>query len=239
MIRNLACLIFIPLLAACTPPEVTRAPLPNDPYEATNRSVHEFNKRLDRAVLRPLSQGAGDVVPRRLRKGVSNFASNLSLPGIVLNDILQGKVEDALHNTTRFLVNSTFGIGGLNDVAQEMGVNERYTNFGQTLGAWGMSEGAYLEVPFKGPTTEREFVGTAVDFALDPTYWLLNKHQRRSLMFARIMDTADDRYSFGDTYDSILYESADSYAATRDLYLQNHAYSLGETTDDDYIDPYE
>ncbi|MEO8530415.1 MAG: MlaA family lipoprotein, partial [Deltaproteobacteria bacterium] len=112
-------------------------------------------------------------------------------------------------------------------------------NFGQTLGTWGVAEGAYLEVPFKGPTTEREFVGTAVDFAIDPTYWLLNKKQRRSLMFARVLNVTDDRYDFGDTYDSILYNSADSYAAARNLYLQNHAYNLGEATDDDYIDPYE
>ncbi|MEO8529720.1 MAG: MlaA family lipoprotein, partial [Deltaproteobacteria bacterium] len=111
MFRYITYFTAVVFLAACTPPEVTRAPLANDPYEASNRSFHEFNKRVDRAILRPLSEGSGEVIPKRLRNGISNFASNLSLPGIVVNDLLQGKVEDAFHNTTRFLVNATFGIG--------------------------------------------------------------------------------------------------------------------------------
>ena len=229
---------ILALLAACTPPDVTRAPNSQDPYEESNRRIHEFNKRVDRALLGPASEGSGKLVPKRLRNGLSNFAANLSLPGIVVNDLLQGKVEDALHNTTRFLMNSTFGLAGINDVAKEAGINERYTNFGGTLGVWGVPDGAYLEIPFKGPSTEREWAGTVVDFAMDPTYWLLTKKQRQFLMLARIARVTDDRDTYSTTYDSILYESADSYAATRDLWLQNHAYSLGETTDEDYIDPY-
>ena len=237
MLRSIF-LLPILLIGACTPPEVMRAPLPNDPYEASNRRAHEFNKRVDSAVLRPLSGGSGEIIPKRARNGISNFAANLSLPGIVVNDVLQGKVGDGLHNTFRFLINSTFGLGGLNDVAGEAGVDERYTNFGQTLAVWGAPEGAYLEVPFKGPTTEREWIGTVVDVAIDPAYWLLNRKQRRWLWAARIVSVSDDRTTYGQTYDSILYDSSDSYAATRDLYLQNLAYSLGETSDDDYIDPY-
>ena len=161
------------VLAACaqTDPSVGFA----DPYENGNRKMHEFNKGLDTTVIRPVATAYGTVLPRPIRQGVSNIASNLGEPGNVVNNVLQGRVEDALHNTTRFLFNSTIGIAGTFDVASAMGLEERETDFGETLHVWGAQEGAYLEVPFVGPSTERDAIGKAVDIVLNPIDTMFHK----------------------------------------------------------------
>ena len=102
-----------------------------------NRSIHELNKSLDTIALRPASQVYGNLGPKPLRIGVNNFASNLSIPGTVVNDLLQLRLDDAVHNTARFLVNSTVGLAGLFDPASELGVEPRPSDFGETLHVWG------------------------------------------------------------------------------------------------------
>ncbi|MEM7296335.1 MAG: VacJ family lipoprotein, partial [Pseudomonadota bacterium] len=154
-------------LAACTPtPEGVNI---HDPYESTNRGYHMFNKGLDAKVISPLATGYTTVVPEPVTQGVSNFASNLALPGQVINNTLQADLIGAGQNTLRLLVNSTVGVLGLLDPASLMGLHEKPTDFGQTLAVWGVGEGAYLELPVLGPTNERDAVGTIVDMVLSPT----------------------------------------------------------------------
>jgi len=224
-------------LAACAPaPPATGI---DDPYEDHNRNVHELNKSLDRAFVRPGAEGYGSAVPDPVRRGVSNFVNNIDLPRMVVNDILQGKVEDAGVNTFRFLVNSTFGLGGLLDVARDGGLEARNTDFGETLHVWGWKEGRYLELPAIGPSTERDALGKVVDFALNPLKNSLTREQHAGVVALGFASQLGDRDQFSQTIDSILYESADSYAQARLLYLQNRRYQLGGEGTFDYVDPYE
>lgn len=225
------------VLAGCAAPP---APDVNDPYEAANRRTHEFNRSLDRALVRPAATAYVTVLPAPVTQGVSNFAGNLGLPSTVANALLQARFADAAHNTSRFLVNSTIGIGGLFDPAGAMGLTEREADFGGTLHAWGMGEGAYLELPFIGPSTERDALGLVVDTLADPLDHMLPKPERYYAKAAKIGSKLGDRGRYADTVDSILYESADSYAQARLLYLQNRRYELGqEVSDDAFVDPYE
>ncbi len=227
-------------LAGCASPEVAGGVL--DPYEARNRNVHEFNRSVDKALLRPASTVYGGILPEPMRLGVGNFASNLSIPGTVLNDVLQLNIEDALHNTARFLINSTFGLGGLFDPALSAGVEPRDSDFGETMHVWGFQEGAYMEVPFIGPSTTRDTVGMVVDLFIDPINTLLPAPERYVGPVVAVASNVGDRYRFRGTIDSILYESADSYAQARLLYLESRRFDLGGNSDavsDDLYDLYE
>jgi phospholipid-binding lipoprotein MlaA len=126
-------------LSACSAPAPSGI---DDPYEGFNRKVHGFNTAVDKNVLRPLAAGTSKIVPEPVSRGVTHFADNLSLPAAVVNDLLQFNIGDAAHNTMRFLVNTTVGIGGIFDPATAAGAPERPTDFGETLHVWGMAEGA-------------------------------------------------------------------------------------------------
>ena len=213
------------LLAGCaSSPDSTGV---NDPYEGLNRSVHSFNKAVDTVALRPVSQVYGTVVPGPVRTGVDNVADNLGLPGAIVNNTLQGDLGAAATNTGRFLVNSTFGFVGLFDVAGELGVPAQDTDFGETLHVWGVGEGPYVERPILGPSTTRDSVGYVVDLFLDPLDAVLSSPESDYRLAARVGELTNTRYRFGDTVDGVLYESADSYAQSRLIYLQNRRFELG------------
>ncbi len=212
----------------------------DDPNESANRSIHAFNKGLDTALLRPASQVYGTIIPQPIRNGVSNFAENLEGPGDVVNNILQGRIDKAGQNTLRFAINLTMGVGGIMDAATWIGIPEAQTDFGETLHIWGVGEGNYVEAPVFGPSTTRDLAGRVVDFALNPLRYTLDTSASDTVVAANVASTIGDRYKFGETYDSVLYDSADSYAQARLLYLQNRRYELGQQASDDaFVDPYE
>jgi len=214
----------------------------HDPYEAVNRQVHDFNKDVDQALLRPLGQGAAQL-PVELRQPIINFSDNAALPGMVLNGLLQGDVAGLTQNTLRFLLNTTVGIGGLFDPAGAIGIAEQSTDFGETLAVWGVPEGAYVELPLLGPSTERDAFGQIVDFVIDPLERWGTREQLDYGTATYVAEQVIERGVFGDTVDSLLYDSADSYAQARLFYLQNRRFELGDvagtTYVDAYIDPYE
>ena len=224
-------------LSACARPDSPDAI--HDPVEPVNRAVHQVNKGLDKALVRPVSHAYGAVLPAPARRGVSNFADNLGLPSAVVNDVLQFKIEDAFVNSARFLFNSTIGIAGLFDPASTIGVEERSTDFGETLHVWGVGEGAYVELPLLGPSTGRDAVGTIVDFVTDPMNAVGSHPEAEILVASEVGARLGDRYTFSETIDSILYDSADSYAQARILYLQSRRFELGSVADEAYFDPYE
>lgn len=226
-------------LTACAAPEgyVARDGI-NDPFEQRNRKVHAFNKSVDRAVLRPLSRGYNQAVPDEMKVMVNNFSANLSTPGKVVNNLLQGDFQSALTNTTRFFLNSTIGFAGLVDVGQIAGLQEVDADFGQTLHVWGFGEGTYVETPFRGPATTRDAVGRIVDLFTNPVSAGLSDTQNQIRYGARALDIVGDRGRFGDTVDSILYDSADSYAQSRLIYLQSRRFALGRSGAADDDDPY-
>lgn len=224
-------LLGFALLAACSGPQVASGIY--DPYEDQNRAVHAENRALDRGFVRPLSNGYGRGIPEPIRIGVGNFASNLAIPGSVVNDLLQARVDDALHNTFRFLVNTVFGLGGILDPATEAGLEPRVSNFGETLHVWGVGEGAYVELPILGPSTSRDAAGKFVDLFLDPFAYVVPAPAKYVLPFSSVVARVGDRYRFRETVDSVLYDSSDSYAQASLLYLDSRRYELGQAADAD------
>ncbi|WP_108484394.1 VacJ family lipoprotein [Oceaniglobus ichthyenteri] len=236
-------LIFpvLAVLAACTTPEgaVTRDAV-FDPFEQRNREVFNANTELDRLIIGGGASAYGGSVPAPVRRMVGNLADNLDGPGAVVNNVLQGNGEDAIHNGFRFVLNTTLGVGGLFDVASSFGLEERDADFGQTLAVWGAPEGAYLVLPVLGPSTERDAIGKVVDRFLDPLGFAFGERERYYALGVKVAAKVGKRDDFGDTVDDLLYDSADSYAQARILYLQNRRFDVaGGTADDEYFDPYE
>ena len=238
------CLVVIALTACASAPRLQDGIVVNDPYEAQNRRVHAFNKGLDARVVRPVANlasgrdnggAAGRAKPVDL---VINMGSNLSLPGKMVNHLLQGRPGPAVQNMFRFSVNSTLGILGMFDPAgNDFGLPEHDTDFGETLAVWGVPEGAYLELPVLGPSTQRDAVGKVVDVLIDPLGQALDDDERALALGLRIGSKAGERARFGDTVDSVLRDSADSYAQTRLIYLMHRRHDIGE--EEVAIDPYE
>lgn len=213
-------LVALGAVAACTGPEAPGDIF--DPYEAQNRETHELNRAVDRAIVRPTAQAYGEVLPPFVRRVIGNVADNIALTGDVVNDVLQGRGGDAGHNFFRFAVNTTLGVGGLFDPAgSSFGLDRRETGFGETLFTWGVPEGAYYEIPFLGPSTEREAVGRFVDFFTNAFSYALDGPSAVAATAVGAVDLLDTRYELRDSIDGVLYESADSYAQSRTLYLQN------------------
>lgn len=226
--------LALAFLAACAAP-VERGI--NDPYEAENRARHEFNRKLDRAFVRPVANGYVQTTPDPLETSLSNLADNLNEPRNFVNHILQGNAEGAIMNTLRFAVNTTVGLGGAIDMASALGMPEFDTDFGATLYTWGVGEGAYVELPVLGPSTQRDVAGRVADIFLNPLTAGLPKPEKNYARVVGIADRLGKRGRFSDSVDSVLYDSADSYAQSRLIYLQNRRFELGGA-DAAYDDPY-
>lgn len=226
-------------LAACGAPEgaVTRDGI-LDPYETGNRRVHEFNRGLDRSLVRPAGRGFTAVVPDVVEDGIGNFATNLSMPSVMVNALLQGDLETTGLAVSRLFLNTIFGFGGVMDVATAFEIPEAQTDFGETLYVWGVNEGPYIELPFVGPSTQRHTIGRVVDLFTNPLSYTLDSPERYWGPAANVGQRLSDRGRFSDTVDSILYESSDSYAQLRLIYLQNRRFQLGQADPAQEIDPF-
>jgi len=228
------CLLLV--LACCsTAPIKTQI---DDPVEPINRVVHKVNRGLDKVIVRPVSKVYG-IVPQFARSGISNFASNLKIPGIVVNDVIQVSFLDAASNSARFIVNTTVGMVGLFDPASRIGLSERSTDFGETLHIWGVNEGAYVELPVFGPSTVRDTAGRIVDFATNPLNVLIQpKPDPKIMTTVTALKLLDQRGRFSELIDSIYYESEDSYSQARSLYLKKRRGFLRKNESEEYFDPY-
>lgn len=229
------------MVSGCSAPGPDAAPGDIfDPNEARNRKTHAFNRGVDRALLKPAGAGYTKIIPEPVQDSIGNFASNLALPGAIVNNLLQGNIRGASQNTARFLLNSTLGFAGLADAGTAFHVPAVDTNFGETLAVWGVREGAYVELPFLGPSTERDTAGKVVDLFTNPLSYIIKGSPEKYLgTVANGLDTIGDRGRYSETIDSILYDSADSYAQARLIYLQNSRFDLGVEDDSTYVDPYD
>ncbi|THU01560.1 VacJ family lipoprotein [Lampropedia puyangensis] len=208
---------------------------PQDPYESFNRSIYSFNEGLDRNVLRPIARGYEQVVPTPARTGVSNFFGNLGDAWSFVNNTLQFKGEAAMSSFFRVAVNSTFGLGGLLDVATEMRLERYKTDFGMTLGHWGVPTGPYLMLPLLGPSTVRDTAALPADYYGNPLTHLSPSSHRYALTGLRIVNT---RANLLGTTDLLEEAAVDPYIMMRDFYLAQRV--SGEASDgkldDDYYD---
>ncbi len=242
-LRPIICVIALAALSACASEsaDVSRTGI-DDPYEERNRKVHEFNRGLDRGLVKPASKIYGNVLTPDMQDSVGHFSKNLGMPGQVANNILQGDLGGATNNSVRFVFNVIFGLGGLFDPASDFGIPHDPTGFGETLHVWGAKEGAYVELPFFGPSTTRDTAGLAADILLDPLSLALPNPEKFVTTGAYVAARVGDRHKYTSTVDSILYESADSYTQAQTLYLQNRRFELsgGNVEDTEaYDDPYD
>ncbi len=240
-VRSFLAMATLVLIAACTAPAPRAI---NDPHEAGNRSTHEANRKFDRALVRPAAGAYGQILPAPVRQGVGNFASNLNLPGVIVNNLLQLNIDSAVKNSWRFVINTTIGVGGIFDPSSSFELYEDRSDFGETLHVWGMGEGQYVELPFIGPSTQRDTLGMVVDVFTNPLTFGAPSPERFMGPVAKGLSKLGDRYTYSSTVDSILYDSADSYAQARLLYLQSRRFQLGQEQakedqgDDGYDDYY-
>lgn len=203
------------LLVGCAS---VKNPHPDDPIEGFNRGVYGFNKAVDKVILKPVAYVYKGVVPIAMQQGVGNFFDNLEEITTVANDILQLKFRYALKDTTRFVVNSTFGLGGLIDIATRVGIEQRKEDFGQTLHHWGYKSSSYLVLPFLGPSTVRDTVGRVVDrYALSIWPWIDDDEWRYGLTALNVIDTRAALLEKEKVLDTI---AVDEYSFVRDAYLQ-------------------
>ena len=191
----------------------------SDPLEPFNRAVFHFNDKLYFWLLKPAARGYNYVFPEELRIRVRNFFINLLFPVRFVNSILQGNIGGAAVELSRFVVNSTLGIGGLFDPSSRgLNLPMQDEDLGQTLGVYGLGHGIFLNVPVLGPYTARSLVGWAGDSFLDPVTWyvqpmLLSWGVKGYKKFNEVSLTLGD-------YEALKEAAIDPYVAIRNAYVQ-------------------
>jgi phospholipid-binding lipoprotein MlaA len=217
IIRWVSIALMALLLTACAsiPPGSTADP--RDPFERYNRAMFSFNKAVDDKVLKPVATGYTDVIPDLIRTAIGNFLGNIGDVWTAVNNYLQGKPREGTSDVARVVLNSTFGIVGLIDVATPAGLVQHEEDFGQTLGVWGVKSGPYLILPILGSSTVRDGLARPVDLYADPITQIDSAGVENSL---RAMRLVDDRATL--LYSTRMMEDAalDPYLFVRDAYLQ-------------------
>jgi phospholipid-binding lipoprotein MlaA len=192
-------------------------PSPKDPLESFNRGVFGFNDGLDRAVVKPVATAYKGVTPSWMRKGVGNFFNNLQDVWSAANNALQGRGQDTSDSVSRFIINSTMGLGGLLDVASDLKIDRHTANFGLTLGRWGMGPGPYVVLPLLGPSSVRQVAALPIDLKASLVNQVGDEATRYGLNALNIVDTRALYLNAGDVVDGA---ALDKYAFMRDSYLQ-------------------
>lgn len=213
------------LLAGCaTGPDAD----PKDPLEPLNRGVYRFNDAIDTAVLKPVATAYVDITPSPVRTGVNNFFSNLGDLWSAVNAGLQLRPRETADNLLRFGVNTVLGFGGLLDIAGEAGIPRTRIDFGQTLGRWGVPPGAYVVLPFFGPSTVRDTGGLVVDWEGDLVDHVNHIPTRNSLYALRVVDTRAGLLRAGELFEGA---ALDKYSLMRDFYLGRRQRQIDDMID--------
>ena len=206
-----------------------------DCFEGLNRATFAFNQGLDKAIFKPIAKGYRKL-PSPIRTGTGNVVSNLSNLITIPNNILQGDLKAAGINTARLTLNTTVGIFGIFDVAQQMGfIKYKREDYGQTLGTWGVGEGCYLVLPVLGPSTVRDTVGSFASFmGGDPWYNVTVKNDTQyfnesDYYVSRGTDGLDFRAKNIDSFDNLEKNSMDFYASVRSLFLQDRRQKIANS----------
>ena len=207
-------LVGAALLTGCA---TVARPDPNDPLESYNRSMTNFNDQVDAMVLKPVATAYREVTPAPVRTGVSNFFANIGDVWSFVNNVLQLRAEAAGSSFMRVNVNTIFGLGGLLDVASELGIERYKQDFGLTLGRWGVGTGPYLVLPILGPSTLRDTVALPVDMNGNVVRYVDPVSARNSLYALRAVDVRANLLRAGSVLDSA---ALDKYSFTRDVFLQ-------------------
>lgn len=207
------------LLSACSSGYEKTQPA-DDPLEPVNRAIFAANDAVDSVVFKPLAQ-AYSYVPKAIRLPVRNVLSNLNEPFSLANNVLQGDVDGAQANASRFLVNSTVGIAGIMDIATQEGIQADEEDIGQTLAVWGVGEGAYFVAPIFGPSNLRDFPSRIAGFWLDPVDYVIdNDGIQIGMAVTRVIDGREQLLV---PLENLKEQSIDYYAAVKSLAEQRRA----------------
>lgn len=224
------------LVTACaTPPSDPAARIAfeqaNDPLEPVNRKILDVNLFLDRILFKPVAKIYVAVLPEEARDAVKRMLDNMKSPVIVVNNMLQADPKRAGIAAGRFVVNSTFGLAGLVDVANKWGLEKQNGDFGQTLFVWGLPQGPYLILPILGPSNARDGIGMAANSYIDPFSYLATVEGLDNMQIARyVVDGVDERARVIDVLDDLQKNSLDFYAQLRSLSQQRRAAELRHGT---------
>ncbi len=216
--RSLASLAAAALLAGCA-----LGPVRDDPFEPFNRAMYAVHEPIDTHVVRPFIDAYAKYTPAPLRIAISNFFNNIDDLYSALNDGLQGKPVKMGNDLGRVLINSGMGLGGLIDIASQIGVERGNEDFGQTFGVWGFEQGPYLFIPVFGPTTVRDGTGWIVRLYWGPTGYIPDVALRNSIY---ALGAIDLRYQAQDAVFFVDQAALDPYAFIRRAYLQRRLYQV-------------
>jgi phospholipid-binding lipoprotein MlaA len=220
-VRLLAVLVLAALTGCASLPHNTHSD-PRDPFERGNRAVFSFNQQLDRAVARPVARAYARVVPRPIRSGLDNVLQNASYPRVIVSQLLQGKMAATGRDTGRLLVNTIMGLGGLFDVATDIGLDRHDEDFGQALGKWGIPSGPYLMLPLLGPSSMRDAFAEIPDQLTNATHYINDSTTRYGVAAFRLLN---DRVNLLEG-DALLTRAADPYVFVRSAWLQHREYKV-------------
>lgn len=190
---------------------------PDDPLEGFNRHIFEFNEVLDQHVMKPVATVYQSVTPSFIQTGISNFFSNAGDAWTAVNNLLQGNVSDSGNDVMRFAINTTFGIGGLFDIASAGGMPKHKADFGQTLGMWGVPSGPYVVLPVLGASTLRDTIVLPIDLKGDVLQYYLPVAERNT---STVLKIVDKRASVLQASNLIEEAALDKYIFIRGAYLQ-------------------
>ncbi len=204
----------------------------DDPLEPLNRDIYQFNDALDRWILKPVAKGYDRITPEPVQTSIGNVFDNLTTPGVALNQFLQGKPKRGLEGLGRFLVNSTLGVAGLFDVAGRHGLPAAEEDFGQTFAVWGVGQGPFLMLPFRGPATTTHAVGMVFDVFTNPLRLVSPNRDRAIAVAVNVIDTRASLLAAEELV------SGDRYLFIRDAYLQRRQYLVddGAVEEDPFLD---
>lgn len=210
------------ILGGCATTDVPEQHSKIDPHENINRKIYNFNDTVDDYIAEPIADVYKWITPQFVQTGVFNFFNNLKNINIVLNDVLQAKFRQSAKDTGRFAINSTIGLAGLVDVAEDVGLEQSDEDFEQTLAVWGVPQGSYLVLPFLGPSTVRGIPGAIFDTAANPSSYVGAPVYLVSLLNTRA--NAEGSLKFIDE------AALDPYVFTRESFLQwrNHLATDGK-----------
>ena len=193
----------------------------SDPLEGWNRFWFSFNDVLLLKIIKPLHKGYSYVTPEKMRLGIRNVFFNLLFPVRFVSSILQGKFSEAGYETSRFVLNTTLGAGGIMDLAKDkrplVEFSDDPEDLGQAFGNWGIGEGIYLVWPFIGPSTARDTVGFIGDGFLDPVSYVTPLHSSIGLKAGARFNSADKTI---EQYEEIKKAAIEPYSAVRNAYVQ-------------------
>jgi phospholipid-binding lipoprotein MlaA len=208
-----------------------------DPWEKMNRGIFDFNERLDTWVLEPVGKAWAFVLPKPVRHAIQNVSENLWMPAVFGNHVVQGRPDIAIvEDLPRLIVNTTIGLGGIFDVATRLGIAENYTDFGITMGRWGVPPGPYFVIPIFGPSSVRGVVGRVADTASTPYMYFVPWY---AIFAFRTVELLNIRSLYIEEIHHVKADALDYYAFMRDAWTQNRLFYVRQARGEPAVDPFD